>query len=239
MISDLAHYSMLALYGLISYGIICSPAMPIILSLWTNTLLFIFMMSLLLAIWSTIVCYMKTGVCLKWTLWEKIGSPLLTFKIEPTKHWESWDEKWNEDDQTAEPETIDGWNEAPVWDQVDHFDNDHPNLEELTAEGWNAEEWEQLQQNPTWLETGMAVPNFILTALANLDHFQEETPAWLSLYVPSIILSSEPEETAPPVTENSSENESEPENPLPDNAPIPSFQFYWPPDNIGHTESDS
>ena len=38
MISDFAHYSMLVLYGLISYGIICSPAMPIILSLWTNIL---------------------------------------------------------------------------------------------------------------------------------------------------------------------------------------------------------
>ena len=39
--------------------------------------------------------------------------------------------------------------------------------------------------------------------------------------------------------ENPLENESEPENPLPDNEPIPSFQFNWPPDNIGHTESDS
>ena len=171
MISGFAHYSMLVLYDLITYGIICSPAMPVILSLRTNTLLFIFMTSLLFAIWSIIVCYIKTGVCLKWTLWEKIGSPLLTFEIEPTKHWESWDEKWNEDDQTAEPETINGWNEAPVWDQVANFDNDHLNPEKLTAEDWNAEEWEQLQQNPTWLETGMAVPNFILMALANLDHF--------------------------------------------------------------------
>ena len=157
MISDLAHYSMLVLYGLISYSIICSPAMPIILSLWTNTLLFIFMTSLLFTIWSIIVCYMKTGVCLKWTLWEKIRSPLLTFKIEPTRYWKSWDEEWDEDEQTAEPETIDGWNEAPAWEQVDNFDNDHLNLEELMSEGWNAEEWEQLQQNPTWLETGMAV----------------------------------------------------------------------------------
>ena len=230
---------MLVLYGLISYGIICSPAMPIILSLWTNMLLFIFMTSLLFAIWSIIVCYMKTGVCLKWTLWEKIGSPLLTFEIEPTKHWESWDKKWNEDDQTAEPETIDGWNETPVWDQVANFDDDHLNPEELTAEGWNAEEWEQLQQNPTWLETGMAVLNFIIAALANLDHFREEAPAWLSLYVLPISLSSEPEETAPPVTETPSENESEPENPLPDNEPISSFQFNWPPDDIGHMESDS
>ena len=52
MISDFAHYSMLVLYGLISYGIICSPTMPTILSLWTNMLLFIFMMSLLFTIWS-------------------------------------------------------------------------------------------------------------------------------------------------------------------------------------------
>ena len=85
----------------------------------------------------------------------------------------------------------------------------------------------------------MAVPNFIITALANLDHFREEAPAWLSLYMLPIILSSEPEETAPLVTENSLENESEPENPLPDNEPIPSFQFNWPLDDIGHTESDS
>ena len=100
------------------------------------------MTSLLFAIWLIIVCYMKTGVCLKWTLWEKIGLPLLTFKIEPTRYWKSWDKKWNEDDQTAEPETIDGWNETPVWDQVDNFDDHHLNPEEPTAEGWNAEEWE-------------------------------------------------------------------------------------------------
>ena len=232
---------MLVLYGLISYGIICPPAMPIILSLWTNTLLFIFMTSLLFAFWSIIVCYMKTRVCLKWTLWEKIGSPLLTFEIEPTRYWKSWGEKWNEDDQTNdnEPGTIDGWNETPAWDQVANFDDNHLNLEEPTAEGWNAEEWEQLQQNPTWLETGMAVPNFIIMALANLDHFREEAPAWLSLYVLPITPSSEPEETAPPVTENPLENESKPVNPLPDNKPIPSFQFNWPPDNIGHMESDS
>ena len=85
----------------------------------------------------------------------------------------------------------------------------------------------------------MAVPNFIIMALANLDHFREEAPAWLSLYMPPITLSFEPEGTAPPVTENPSENESEPQNPLPDNELIPSFQFNWPPDNIGHTESDS
>ena len=85
----------------------------------------------------------------------------------------------------------------------------------------------------------MVVPNFIITALANLAHFREEAPAWLSLYVPPITLSSEPEETTPPVTENSSESESEPENPLPDNEPIPSFQFNWPSDNISHMESDS
>ena len=117
MISDFAHYSMLVLYGLISYEIICFPAMPIILSLWTNTLLFIFMMTLLLAIWSIIICHMKTRVYLKWTLWEKNESPLLTFEIEPTRHWMSWDEKWEEDEQAEndEPEAdnIIGWNDAP------------------------------------------------------------------------------------------------------------------------------
>ena len=196
---------------------------------------------LLFAIWSIIVRYMKTGVCLKWTLWEKIGLPLLIFKIEPTRYWKSWDAKWDEDDQADnnKPETIDGWNETPAWDQVDNFDNNHLNPEEPNLEGWNAEEWEQLQQNPTWLETGMAVPNFIIMALANLDHFREEAPAWLSLHVPPITLSPQPKETAPLDTENPSENESEIENPLPDNKPIPSFQFNWPPDDIGHTESDS
>ena len=149
MISDFAHYSMLVLYGLISYGIICSPATPIIVSLWTNTLLLIFMMSLLFAIWSIIVCHMKTGVYLKWTLWKKIESPLLTFEIEPTRHWTSWDKKWDKDDQ-AEPDEP----ETP---------------EEPNFEGWNAEEWDQLQQSPTWLETGMAVPDFIIMALANID----------------------------------------------------------------------
>ena len=128
MISDFAHYSMLVLYGLISYGIICSPAMPIILSLWTNTLLFIFMTSLLLAIWSAVICYMKTGVYLKWTLWEKVGSPLLIFEIEPTRHWSSWDEKWDEDDKAEldSPDTIDSWNQAPAWDQISNFDDDQP-----------------------------------------------------------------------------------------------------------------
>ena len=84
------------------------------------------MTSLLVAIWSIIVCYMKTGVCLKWTLWKKIGSPLLTFEIEPTKYWKSWDEEWDEDEQATDPETIDGWNAAPAWNQVDNFDNEHP-----------------------------------------------------------------------------------------------------------------
>ena len=85
----------------------------------------------------------------------------------------------------------------------------------------------------------MAVPNFIIMALANIDHFREEVPAWHPLHVPPITLSSESEETAPPDMENPSENESEPENPLLDNEPIPSFQFNWPLNNIGHTESDS
>ena len=115
MISDFTHYSMLILYGLISYGIICSLAMPIILSLWTNALLFIFMMSLLFTIWSLIACYLKTRVFLKWTLWIKTESPLFTFKIEPTRHWTSWDEKWEEDEQAENEEldTIQGWNDAP------------------------------------------------------------------------------------------------------------------------------
>ena len=76
-------------------------------------------------------------------------------------------------------------------------------------------------------------------ALANIDHFQEEAPAWLSLHMPPIIISSESGETAPQIMEIPSENESEPENPLPDTEPIPSFQFNWSPDNIGHMESDS
>ena len=225
---------MLILYGLISYGIICSPAMPIILSLWTNTLLFIFMMSLLLAVWSIIICHMKTGVYLKWTLWEKIRSPLLIFEIEPTRHWTSWEKKWDEDEQAEsnEPQAdrIPNWNDTPGWD-VEMVNSD--------ADEWNAEEWDAQQQNPTWLDTRMAVPDFILTALANLDHFRDEAPGWLTLYVPAISITSEPEETAPQITEIPSENESEPENLFPDNEPIPSFQFDWPPNNIGHTESDS
>ena len=233
MISDIAHYSMLVLYGLISYGIICSPAMPIILLLWTNTLLYIFMMSLLLAVWSSIICHMKTGVYLKWTLWEKIGSPLLTFEIESTRHWTSWKEKWNEEDQTEsdKPQVnhIQTWNNTPGWD-----------LEPEDADvDWNAEEWDALQQNPTWLETVMAVPDFIITALANLDHFRDEAPGWLTLYMPAISITSEPEKTAPQITEIPLENESELENPFPDNEPIPSFQFDWLPNNDGHTESDS
>ena len=212
--------------------------MPIILSLWTNMLLFIFVTSLLFAIWSIIICYMKTGVYLKWTLWEKIGTPLLIFKIEPTRHWTSWDEKWNKDDQTDDNEPY-GWNETPAWEETTAFNDDHLNPEEPDFKEWNAEEWDQLQQNPTWLETRMAVPDFIITALANIDHFREEAPAWLSLHVPPITIASAPEKTAPQITEIPSENESEPENPLPDTELIPSFQFNWPPDNIGHTESDS
>ena len=244
MISDLAHYSMLILYGLISYGIICSPAMPIILTLWTNTLLFIFMMSLLFAIWSIIICHMKTGVYLKWTLWDKNESPLLSFEIEPTRHWTSWDEEWEKDNQAEndEPEAdnFTGWNDAPGWDEIAAFNDDHLNPENPDLDGWNTDEWDQQQQNPTWLDTGgMAVPDFIITALANIDHFREEAPAWLTLHVPVLTIPPDPEEIAPQITETPSENESEPENPLPDNEPIPSFQFNWPPDDIGHMESDS
>ena len=241
MISDFAHYAMLVLYGLISYAIICSPAMPIISSLWTNTLLFIFMTSLLFAIWSIIVCYMKTGVYLKWTLWEKIGSPLLTFEIEPTRHWTSWDEKWDDEDQAEddEPENNNVIG-APGWDEIAAFNDEHLNPENPDLDGWNADEWDQQQQNLTWLDTGgMAVPDFIIAALANIDHFREEAPAWLTLHVPVLTILSEPEETAPQIMEFPSENESELENPFPDNEPIPAFQFNWPPDDIGHTESDS
>ena len=85
----------------------------------------------------------------------------------------------------------------------------------------------------------MAVPDFIIMALANIDHFREEAPAWLTLHVPAITISSESEETSPQDMENPSGNESEPENPLPDTEHIPSFQFNWAPDDIGHTESDS
>ena len=149
--------------------------MPIILSLWTNTLLFIFMMSLLFAIWSLITCYLKTGVYLKWTLWVKTESPLFTFEIEPTRHWTSWDNKLDEDEQAEneEPEAdnIYGWNDAPGWDEIAAFNNENLNLENPNHDGWNTEEWDQQQQNPTWLDTsGMAVPDFIITALANIDH---------------------------------------------------------------------
>ena len=175
MIFDFTHYCMLVLYGLISYGIICSPAMPIMLSLWTNTLLFIFMMSLLFAIWSIIVCHMKTGVYLKWTLWQKIESPLLTFERELTRHWTSWDEKWDEDDQAendgSEANNIVGWNNTSGWDETTAFNDDHLNPAGHDPDGWNAKEWDQLQQNPTWLETRMAVPDFIIMALANINHF--------------------------------------------------------------------
>ena len=62
---------------------------------------------------------MKTGVYLKWTLWKRIEFPLLTFEIEPTRHWTSWDEKWDEDDQAEHDESeandIIGWNNTPGW----------------------------------------------------------------------------------------------------------------------------
>ena len=232
MISDTAHYAMLVLYGLISYGIICSPAMPIILSLWTNTLLFIFITSLLFAIWSTIICYMKTGVYLRWTLWERVGYPLLTFEIEPTRHWSSWDEQWNNDNdaEIESPDTINGWNQALAWDQISNFDNtnDQPGVE-----NWNAVEWENLEQNPLFLEAGVPIPNSVITALSLIDHFREEAPAWLTLHVPPIAFQSPPEETAPPTVEE------EPENPFPEHEPIPSFDLNWPGDETGHPESDS
>ena len=85
----------------------------------------------------------------------------------------------------------------------------------------------------------MAVLDFIITALANIDRFWEEAPAGLTLHVPVLTIPSEIEETAPQITEIPSENESEQENPFLDNETIPIFQFNWPPDNIGHMESDS
>ena len=184
---------------------------------------------------------MKTRVYLKWTLWKKIESPLLTFEIEPTRHWTSWDEKWDNNDQAEndEQETIYGWNETPAWDEIAAFNDDHLNPENPDLDGWNADEWDQQQQNLMWLETGMAVPDFIITALANIDHFREEAPAWLTLHVPVLNIPSIPKETAPQITEIPSENESEPEHPFLDTEPIPSFQFNWPPDNIGHMEVES
>ena len=71
----------------------------------------------------------------------------------------------------------------------------------------------------------MAAPDFIITALANIDHFREEAPAWLTLHIPVLTIPSEPEETAPQITEPPSENGSKPENPFLDNQPIPTFQF--------------
>ena len=200
------------------------------------------MMSLLFAIWSLIACYLKTGVFLRWTLWIKTESPLFTFKIEPTRHWTFWDKKWEEDEQAENEEldTIQGWNDAPGWDEIVAFNDENLNPENNGTDGWNAEEWDQQQQNPTWLDTGgMAVPDFIITTLANIDHFREEAPAWLTLHMPVLTIPSEPEETAPQIMEIPSENESELGNPFPDNEPIPTFQFNWPPDNIGHMESDS
>ena len=85
----------------------------------------------------------------------------------------------------------------------------------------------------------MAVPDFIITALANIDHIQEEAPAWLTHHVPVLTIPLEIEETAPQITKIPSEHESEPENPFPDNETIPTFQFNWPSDNIGHMESNS
>ena len=139
MISNFAHYSMLVLYGLISYGIICSPAMPIILLLWTNTLLFIFIMSLLFTIWSLVACYLKTGVYLKWTLWKRNESPLLTFEIEPTRYWTSWDNKWEEDEQAKNEEleanNIYSWDDTPGWDEIAAFNDENLNLENPNLDG--------------------------------------------------------------------------------------------------------
>ena len=166
-----------------------------------------------------IICYMKTGVYLKWTLWKRTESPLLTFEIEPTRHWTSWDEKWEKDDQAEndESETIYGWDQHPGWDEIAAFNEENLNLENPDLDGWNAEEWDQQQQNPTWLDTGgMAVPDFIIMALANIDHFREEAPAWFTLHVPVLTIPPGPDETAPQIMELPPENESKPEIPFPD-----------------------
>ena len=124
---------------------------------------------------------------------------------------------------------IQSWSDTPGWD-----------VELVNSDGdWNAEEWDVQQQNPTWLDTGMAVPDFIITALANIDHFRDEASGWLTLYIPAITITSESKETAPQIMEIPSENESELENPFLDNEPIPSFQLDWPLNDIGHMESDS
>ena len=124
---------------------------------------------------------------------------------------------------------IQSWSDTPGWD-----------VELVNSDGdWNAEEWDAQQQNPTWLDTGMAVPDFIITALANIDHFRDEAPGWLTLYIPAITITLESKETAPQIMEIPSENESELENPFLDNEPIPSFQLDWPLNDIGHMESDS
>ena len=200
------------------------------------------MMSLLFAIWSTIICYMKTGVYLKWTLWKKTETPLFTFEIEPTRHWKFWDNKWEEDEQAdnEEPEADVNydWNNVPGWDTIAAFNDENLNLENPNLDEWNAEEWNQQQQNPTWLHTSrIAVPDFIITALANIDHFQDEAPAWLTLHIPVLTIPSETEETAPQIMEIPSENKSELENPFPDNEPIPDFHFHETQETVEEEES--
>ena len=90
---------------------------------------------------------------LKWTLWERNESPLVTFEIEPTRHWTSWDDKWEEDEQAEnkEPEAVDtyGWNDIPGWNEITAFNDENLNPENPNLDGWNAEEWDQQQKNPT------------------------------------------------------------------------------------------
>ena len=136
---------------------------------------------------------MKTRVYLKRTLWKKTETPLFTFEIEPMRYWKSWDNKWVEDEQAEneKPETNTNyhWNNVPGWDEITAFNNEHLNPEGPNPDKWNSEEWDQQQQNMTWLDTGgLAVPDFIITALANINHFWDKALAWLTLHVPVLTI---------------------------------------------------
>ena len=120
---------------------------------------------------------MKTGVYLKWTLWKNIETPLFTFEMESTRYWKSWDDEWKEAEQAenGKPEVDNNynWNNASGWDRIAAFNDKNLNPENPDLDKWNTEEWDQQQQNPTWLDIGrIAVPDFIITALCNIDTFE-------------------------------------------------------------------